>query len=112
VSRVCAILGVARALGDTFLQPMVIELREILCYNISITTTQQVTCVPDVFEIKLDEYDVLIMACDGLWDVVTDREASIVALSVSDAGKQLLFTLIVEKKSLTNLSQYNRRCRS
>merc|ERR1712000_253317 len=67
VSRVCAILGVARALGDTFLQPMV-------------------TCVPDVFEVTLDEYDVLILACDGLWDVVTDREAAIVALSVADAG--------------------------
>jgi len=45
-----------------------------------------VTCVPDVFEVTLDEYDVLILACDGLWDVVTDREAAIVALSVADAG--------------------------
>lgn len=68
VSRVCSILGVARALGDTFLQPMV-------------------TYVPDVFEVALGEYDVLILACDGLWDVVSDREAVIVAVSVPDAGE-------------------------
>lgn len=68
MSRVCAILGVARALGDTFLQPMV-------------------TCVPDVFEVSPNDYDLLILACDGLWDVVSDREAAIVALSTDDAGQ-------------------------
>ena len=32
------------------------------------------------------EHDVLILACDGLWDVVSDREAAIVALNTDDAG--------------------------
>jgi hypothetical protein len=70
---VCAILGVARALGDTFLQPV----REIRfdsrrCSMIRSSglrrisrVHQMVTCVPDVFEIALVEHDVLILACDG-----------------------------------------------
>jgi serine/threonine protein phosphatase PrpC len=68
VSRVCAVLGVARALGDTFLQPMV-------------------TCVPDVHEVPFRDYDALILACDGLWDVVSDAEAAAVALNAADAGE-------------------------
>jgi serine/threonine protein phosphatase PrpC len=67
VSRVCAILGVARALGDTFLQPMV-------------------TCMPDVFDVPFAQYDALILACDGLWDVVSDAEAAAVTLNAADAG--------------------------
>jgi serine/threonine protein phosphatase PrpC len=63
IARVNGTLAVARALGDTFLQPMVtaepeVQERELLAANGD----------PELQE-------VLIMACDGLWDVVEDEEA-------------------------------------
>ena len=71
ISRVCAILGVARALGDPMLQPMV-------------------TCMPDVFDFKVDEHEVMILACDGLWDVVEDDEAMAVCYASENAGEAAL----------------------
>jgi len=87
ISRVCAILGVARALGDTFLQPMV-------------------TCVPDVFTFEIEKYDFLILACDGLWDVVSDIEAVHVvsaAKHMGDAAMRLR-NLAFSRKSDDNIS--------
>jgi serine/threonine protein phosphatase PrpC len=72
ISRVCAILGVARALGDTFLQPMV-------------------TCVPDVFEFDPTLSHSLILACDGLWDVVSDAEAAAIVRQASSPGEAAAF---------------------
>jgi adenylate cyclase len=56
--RVNGILSLSRSLGDTDLQPYV-------------------TYVPDVFFVDLSsgEYRFLIIACDGLWDVVSNQKA-------------------------------------
>jgi len=56
--RVNGILGVARAMGDFSLEP-------------------HITCVPDIFQVstmKEDEY--IVIACDGLWDVLQDVEVA------------------------------------
>jgi len=58
-------ITVSRSLGDFSYKPFII-------------------CDPDVFgpfRYLDDEYQFLILACDGLWDVVTDQEAVEIALS-------------------------------
>jgi serine/threonine protein phosphatase PrpC len=55
--RVNGILGVARALGDFSLEPYV-------------------TAVPDIFHTNIDTDDYLVIACDGLWDVLQDAEVA------------------------------------
>jgi len=61
--RVDGILALSRALGDNDLQP-------------------HVTYQPDVYYVDLLPDDkLLILACDGLWDVVSNEEAVAIALS-------------------------------
>ena len=61
--RVCGTLGLARAIGDSVFQPMV-------------------TCVPDVVVAPLDGVpSCLVIACDGVWDVI-DRPAAWCVISV------------------------------
>jgi serine/threonine protein phosphatase PrpC len=50
-------LAVSRAIGDLFLQPYI-------------------TAEPDVhtFELKPNLRQVLVMGCDGVWDVLEDEE--------------------------------------
>jgi len=56
--RVNGILGVARAMGDFSLEP-------------------HITCIPDIFQVGvLKEDDYLVIACDGLWDVLLDIEVA------------------------------------
>lgn len=54
-------LAVSRAMGDIFLQPYV-------------------TAEPDVHEIDLstETRQVLIMGCDGVWDVLEDNEGKFI----------------------------------
>jgi len=55
---------VSRALGDFSYKPFI-------------------TCEPDVFgpfSINDEAYQLLILACDGLWDVVSDDDAVAIAL--------------------------------
>jgi len=56
ISRVNGMLAVSRALGDVFLQP-------------------QVTCEPQIHTFEISKDKILIMACDGVWDVLSDEEA-------------------------------------
>jgi len=61
-------LTVSRALGDFSYKPYI-------------------TCEPDVFgpfSINDETYQFLILACDGLWDVVSDEEAVAVALEAKN----------------------------
>jgi protein phosphatase 1L len=62
ISRVNGMLAVSRALGDVFLQPFV-------------------SAEPQIHQIDLSENNrVIILACDGLWDVVNDDEATALAM--------------------------------
>jgi len=56
ISRVNGMLSVSRAFGDVFLQP-------------------QVTCEPDITTFDISKDKILILGCDGLWDVISDEEA-------------------------------------
>lgn len=63
ISRVNGMLAVSRALGDIFLQPYV-------------------TSEPEVFQFELNNNNkVLILACDGVWDVLSDEETTEIASS-------------------------------
>ncbi|KAK8510638.1 hypothetical protein V6N12_055565 [Hibiscus sabdariffa] len=60
-ARVFGVLAMSRAIGDRYLKPWIIP-------------------VPDVtFTSRTDEDDCLILASDGLWDVMTNEEAGEVA---------------------------------
>jgi len=66
--RVEGVLAVTRAIGDKDLKKCV-------------------TAHPDVFDIDLTEQDeLLIMASDGLWDVMSNQEAVDIALAHDDLG--------------------------
>lgn len=65
--RLNGVLGVSRAFGNIMLRPAV-------------------THVPDVFHVNTASYDVLILACDGLWDVLSDDDAVRIALSQECPG--------------------------
>lgn len=69
ISRVNGLLAVSRALGDLFLQPFVTPEPEITHFPLS------------------SKPQLLILACDGLWDVVTDEEATEIASSEDDPEK-------------------------
>ena len=58
-------LAVSRALGD--FQYKAVELD---------AANQKVSCVPDIEIVKRNPTDdILILACDGLWDVIKNRQA-------------------------------------
>ena len=66
VSRVNGTLAVARAMGDfSFKREKKMSAEE-----------QQVTCDPEIRKFGLERNDeFLILACDGIWDVMTSQEA-------------------------------------
>lgn len=67
ISRVGGMLAVSRALGDIFLLPYV-------------------TPEPDIkeFDLHSPQNQYLILACDGLWDVISDDEALEIIKDISD----------------------------
>ena len=88
VARVEGTLAMSRALGDAPLKPFV-------------------TAEPRIAEGVLGkENDVAVVACDGIWDVLTSEEA--VALARSGAGPEdaarLLQTRALERGSLDNIT--------
>jgi len=89
ISRVNGMLAVSRALGDTFLLPYV-------------------TPEPDIKEIDISssQNQLLILACDGLWDVVTDEEALSIATSAADPEEAAtkLRDSALQKGSTDNIS--------
>jgi len=70
IGRVNGMLSVSRALGDVFLQPYVSAEPDVKCINVASPKNQ-----------------LLILACDGLWDVVSDEEAVSIACSEMDPEK-------------------------
>lgn len=89
IGRVNGMLSVSRALGDLFLQPYV-------------------TPEPDVkrIEISSSKNQLIIMACDGLWDVISDDEAVVIATTESDPEKAAikLRDTALSKSSTDNIS--------
>lgn len=87
-NRVGGMLAVSRALGDGFLG-------------------DAVNSTPALKQIQLNENDTfMILACDGVWDVMTDQEACDLIASEIDplvAAKKLRDTAF-EKGSLDNIS--------
>ncbi|CAN6439430.1 unnamed protein product [Victoria cruziana] len=59
--RVCGVLSMSRAIGDAYLKPWIIPVPEV-------TLTE-----------RTDDDECLILASDGLWDVITNDEACEVA---------------------------------
>jgi protein phosphatase 1L len=75
LSRVCGAIAVSRALGDVGLQPFLIA---------DPHTTQQHLASPPGASGANDPGTVLILACDGLWDVLSDEEAVEIAAQHGD----------------------------
>jgi len=72
--RVCGAIAVSRALGDVGLQPFLVA----------------TPFVGEPFDLETEGADksaFMILACDGLWDVISDEEAVSIALQASDPEK-------------------------
>jgi len=88
--RVNGVLAVSRALGDFYFHP-------------------HVTCDPEIFgpyDVYNDEYQFMILACDGLWDVVDDNKAVQIILESKDPeeGAKKLVTTALQLLSTDNIS--------
>jgi len=70
VGRVNGQLAVSRSIGDFYMQPFV-------------------TCEPFVNHVEMtDQDEFLILACDGVWDVISDQDAvEIVGQAHGDAAR-------------------------
>lgn len=92
IFRVCGELGVARALGD-------VNLKEPLLHDFDFSwrtspdgqrqtfSADLVTATPDVGVFAFDEgTEVMIVACDGLWDVIAPIDAARAACEVLRSG--------------------------
>jgi serine/threonine protein phosphatase PrpC len=86
--RVCAVLAVSRALGDRFLVPYL-------------------SSTADYFSVEnWRRHSVLILACDGVWDVLSDTEVVAIAHSTRDASKaaRRICTAAISHGSMDNVS--------
>lgn len=94
-NRVVGILAVSRSLGDHGLKEFVIGTPYIdtfeTCHTIRKTS-------PDT--------DFVIVACDGLWDVMSDKEAVdlVQKVSVKETAAQVLVDEAVRRKSADNIT--------
>ncbi|KAN0006841.1 hypothetical protein ACTFIU_005033 [Dictyostelium citrinum] len=86
--RVNGMLAVSRALGDSFLTPYVIPDPHLSSFTIS----------------KDDKF--LILACDGVWDLISDEEAVETVARISDPSKaaETLRDLAYNSGSTDNIS--------
>eukprot|EP00767_Chilomastix_cuspidata_P007996 gnl/Chilomastix_cuspidata/896.p2 GENE.gnl/Chilomastix_cuspidata/896~~gnl/Chilomastix_cuspidata/896.p2 ORF type:complete len:319 (-),score=154.12 gnl/Chilomastix_cuspidata/896:215-1171(-) len=72
IDRLAGVLSVSRGIGDMDFQ------------------AKGFICTPDVFAIPAQQLDILLLACDGLWDVldesVLDRAAELLAEALAEPG--------------------------
>jgi len=91
ISRVNGMLAVSRAIGDNMLDKFISQ-------------------IPDVKEVDLSsrkERQILILACDGLWDVLTDEDAAEIVSKNYDDPETAAITLrdtALNKGSTDNIS--------
>jgi len=98
--RVLGILAVSRSFGDH-------GMKDFVTADPYVTETNVLTCAPD----GSNDCPLLILACDGVWDVLTDQEATDLLLHqwlekggpFSGAAKLLVDTAI-ERGSADNVS--------
>jgi len=98
--RVLGILAVSRSFGDH-------GMKDFVTADPYVTETNVLTCAPD----GSSDCPLLILACDGVWDVLTDQEATDLLLQhwiekggpFSGAAKLLVDTAI-ERGSADNVS--------
>ncbi|KAK4994775.1 mgpp2cl-1, protein phosphatase 2C-like protein 1, partial [Elasticomyces elasticus] len=88
-NRVNGVLAVTRALGDAYMKDLV---------------TGHPYTTETVIQPDLDEF--LILACDGLWDVISDQEAVDMIRNITDpqAASKLLVDNALARFSTDNLS--------
>ncbi|PRP77308.1 protein phosphatase 2C-related protein [Planoprotostelium fungivorum] len=89
IARVNGVLAVSRALGDLGLEPFI-------------------TAEPEIqtFQLSRCEETTLVLACDGLWDVLEDQEAMEMAQGCTDV-KESAVKLVeagISKMSMDNIS--------
>ena len=85
--RVMGMIAIARALGDK-------SLADYLGHE------------PDVFVRDLDDIEIIILACDGIWDVLSDEEAMRIARSTRNPRKmaERLRNTAIDRQSRDNVS--------
>jgi len=88
-SRMNGLIAVSRAFGDT-------------SYKLLMSHT------PDIYEAELKSDDILILACDGLWDVVSSADVAKFVGAIADKGPHFiakqLRNMAIEKHSSDNVS--------
>ena len=103
--RVLGILAVSRSFGDH-------GMKDFVTAQPYVTETDLLTCSPD----GSADCPILILACDGVWDVLSDQEAIDLILtlykqqdgqgggSLSDKAAKLLVDTAIEKGSADNVT--------
>ncbi|CCH61615.1 hypothetical protein TBLA_0F00700 [Henningerozyma blattae CBS 6284] len=87
-SRVNGMLAVTRSLGDKFFDSLVVAT--------PFTTSVEIT----------DQDEFLIIACDGLWDVIEDQEACEMIKDINDPNEaaKILVRMALEKGTTDNVT--------
>ncbi|KAK2959163.1 putative Protein phosphatase 2C [Blattamonas nauphoetae] len=107
--RVCGVLAVSRSFGDHTLKeavistPFVSTLRLTRAPQSASPSTQpdiqnRNEDVIHIGERELTTPSILIIACDGVWDVLSDEEAGDIALSHADSAQDIADALLTEAK--------------
>lgn len=97
--RVLGILAVSRSFGDH-------GMKDFVTADPYITETNLLTCSPDGSQ----KCPFLILACDGVWDVLTDQEAADLVLAQYkdkgpfDSAAKLLVDIAIERGSADNIT--------
>jgi len=104
--RVIGVLAVTRSLGDHCLKEFVISKPHYNETVVNTTSTTNDTKNDDTTESRRNA-TILILACDGLWDVIDDQEAVDIVLSYSGDKAdvaQLLVNEAIRRRTGDNVS--------
>lgn len=90
-NRVDGDLAVSRALGDFSYKATNLDAKD-----------QKITCYPDItIHERHDSDDVLLLACDGLWDVMSSEEAVNTVRRLFEAGESAMHKIAEEMLDLS-----------
>ncbi|KAK2962257.1 putative Protein phosphatase 2C [Blattamonas nauphoetae] len=104
--RVCGVLAVSRSFGDHTLKEAVISTPFVSTLRLTQTPQPSPTPQQDIQnsndavihlqDRELTTPSILIIACDGVWDVLSDEEAADIALSHADTAQHVADALLSE----------------